>query len=68
MNTALLKLLTWLRSTWRRARVPERSESLFVPPVPPAAIALPSPLAACATVVIPVGKSLRRESPDGSCG
>ena len=53
MNAALQKLLSWLRSTWRRARLPERGDTVIVPPAPPPAIALPSPLLACATVVIP---------------
>ena len=35
MNTALRKLLSWLRSTWRRARVPERADTVIVPPAPP---------------------------------
>lgn len=53
MNAALQKLLSWLRSKWRRSDVPERAGSVIVPSAPPAAIALPSPLVACATVVIP---------------
>jgi cellulose synthase/poly-beta-1,6-N-acetylglucosamine synthase-like glycosyltransferase len=53
MNAALQKLRSWLRSTWRRARAPERVDTVIVPPAPPPAIALPSPLLACATVVIP---------------
>jgi glucosyl-3-phosphoglycerate synthase len=53
MNAALQKLLSWLRSAWRRSDVPERPDAIIVPPAPPPAIALPSPLVACATVVIP---------------
>ena len=53
MNTALQKLLTWLRSTWRRARAPQGVDTAIVLPAPPPTVALPSPLLACATVVIP---------------
>ena len=53
MNAVLQKLLYWLRSTWKRLDVHWRAGSVMVPPAPPAAIALPSPLVACATVVIP---------------
>lgn len=53
MNPVLLKLLGWLRSTWRRVRAPSRADSVVVPPAPPPPIQLPSPLLACATVVIP---------------
>ena len=53
MNAALQKLLSWLRSAWRRLDVPERPDAIIVPAAPPPAIALPSPLVACATVVIP---------------
>lgn len=53
MNTAFQKLLFWLRSTWRRSRVPEGLDEAIVPPPQPPVMALPSPLLACATVVIP---------------
>lgn len=53
MSPLLQKLLTWLRSIWRRVGVPERVDTVTLPPAPPPAIALPSPMLACATVVIP---------------
>lgn len=53
MNAALLKLMDWLRSSWRRLRVPGRSKSGTLLASPPPALASPVPLWACATVVIP---------------
>lgn len=53
MNSLFEKLLKWLRTAWRRASAPARADSVIVPPAPPPAGALPSPLLACATVVIP---------------
>ena len=53
MNLALHKLLSWLRSRWRPARAPRGGGAVIVPPAPPPVVALPSPLRACATVVIP---------------
>lgn len=53
MKDALRRLLSWLQSTWRRARAPAPAETIIVPPAPPPVEALPAPLRACATVVIP---------------
>lgn len=53
MNAALQKLVSWLISRWNGRRPPARAGSVIVPDAPGPAPALPSPLVACATVVIP---------------
>jgi phosphoserine phosphatase len=53
MSPIIRRFLSWLRSFWRPAPVPGLSEASEEPSAPPPALALPSPLVACATVVIP---------------
>ena len=53
MSPFLQKLLDWLRSRGLSWRVPRRGTAVEFPSAAPEALALPSPLVACATVVIP---------------
>jgi glucosyl-3-phosphoglycerate synthase len=53
MNAMLEKLLQWMQSVWMRRRPNRVADSVIVPEPPRAPAALPSPLLACATVVIP---------------
>ncbi len=53
MNPNFRKLIPWLQAQWRRWRVLPFGRGIVVPPAQPPPAALPSPLRACATVVIP---------------
>ncbi len=53
MKLTLHRLLDWLRRQWRRVRPHERAVSVDAPAPAQPPPALPSPLVACATVVIP---------------
>lgn len=53
MNAVLQKLVTWLKEKLRSKREPFPSASVITPEASPPTAALPSPLVACATVVIP---------------
>lgn len=53
MTPLLQKLLSWLRLQLQRAREPRGEGVVVTPEAPPPPMALPSPIVACATVVIP---------------